>query len=77
MVSEDSRVHVGSWVTVKDGELEEGWRIVPLHDADARRRMISEDSPLACALIGHAAGDEVTVRPPRCAPRKVTILDVG
>jgi transcription elongation GreA/GreB family factor len=69
--------HVGDVVHVQDGELEEWWRIVPPEEADAARRFISEQTPMARALLGHRAGDVVSVRAPG-APRgwPVTILAV-
>jgi transcription elongation GreA/GreB family factor len=68
---------VGDVVHVRDGELEEWWRIVPPDEADAARRCISEKTPMALALLGHRAGDVVRVRAPG-APRgwPVTILAV-
>jgi transcription elongation factor GreB len=74
----DRVAHVGDVVHVQDGELEEWWRIVPPEEADAARRFISEETPMARALLGHRAGDVVSVRAPG-APRgwPVTILAVG
>lgn len=68
---------VGDVVRVWDGELEEWWRIVPPEEADASRRCISTETPMACALLGHRAGDVVRVRAP-WAPRgwPITILAV-
>jgi transcription elongation factor GreA len=57
-------VQVGSLVRVQDGELEEQWRIVPAVEADPSRCSISEDSPMARALLGHRPGDRVRVRRP-------------
>jgi transcription elongation GreA/GreB family factor len=57
-------VQVGDVVHVEDGELEEWWRIVPQREADAQRRWISEDSPLAQAVLGRRAGEVVRVRAP-------------
>jgi hypothetical protein len=68
-------VTIGSWVTVKDGELDEAWHIVQHHEADAMRRHISEDSPLARALLGHGSGEQVKVQGP-AGRRLVTILHV-
>ena len=47
-----STVGVGSWVTVRDGALEESWRVVDPAEADATRRLISTNTPLARALLG-------------------------
>ncbi len=69
------RVRVGSWVEIEDGSLREGWRIVGVEDADAARRMISEECPLAQALLGHRAGDQVRVQGPE-GRFPVTILHV-
>ncbi len=76
MANHDCLIRVGSWVEVRDGELLEGWRIVSADEADAGQRLISADCPLARALLGHHAGDRVSVRGPQEA-REVTILDVG
>jgi transcription elongation factor GreA len=76
MVNQDQTVRVGSWVEIHDGDLREGWRIVAAHDADISRRLLSEEVPLAKALLGHGPGDVVRVREPRGGSRNVTILDV-
>jgi len=76
MVNEDRVVRVGSWVQVRDGEIEEGWRIVTSLEADAARRMISEETPLARALLGRAVGEVVSVRGPQGGRWPVTILSV-
>ena len=75
MVSHDT-VRVGCWVEVRDGQLEEGWRIVPAEEADAMRRRISEATPLARALLGHQVGDQVRVDGPE-GRRLVSILGIG
>ena len=46
----------------REGEIEEEWTIVQPFQADSLKRRLSETSPLGFALIGHAVGDEVTVR---------------
>ncbi len=74
MVSTD-KVRVGSWVEIEDGLCKEAWRIVDCVDADAARRLISAECPLARALLGHSPGEQVTVQAPE--GRQVTILDVG
>jgi transcription elongation GreA/GreB family factor len=61
-------------VRLRYGELEEAWRISDPAEADAARGVISAETPLARALIGHRAGDRVTVRTQ--TPYAVTILDV-
>lgn len=73
-VAETARV--GCWVMVRGGELEEEWRIVPAEEADVRRRWISEESPLARAVLGHGAGDRVLVQGPH-GRWPVVILRVG
>ena len=76
MVCDTVTVKVGSRVRVlfSDGEYE--YTIVGCEDADAASRRISSESPLAMALIGHAAGERVKVRAPG-GVRAVTILDVA
>jgi transcription elongation GreA/GreB family factor len=71
----DSVVTVGSWVTVRDGELEEAWGLVDPAEADLGRRLISREAPLARALLGHGPGDVVRVRTPG-GTRNVTVLHV-
>ncbi len=75
MIEQAGMVKVGSWVEVQDGELREGWRIVATHEADAMRRLISEETPLARALLGHRASERVRVLGPE--RRMVTILSVN
>lgn len=57
-------VRIGDIVHVRDGMLVEWWRIVPADMADARRRWMSADAPMARALLGHWAGDVVRVDRP-------------
>jgi transcription elongation factor GreA len=71
-----ARVRLGCWVQVRDGQLEEDWRIVPAEEADAMRRRISEQTPLARALLGHQVGDQVRVDGPE-GRRVVAILSVA
>ncbi len=61
---QSSAVEVGSWVLVRDGDREERWRIVSAHEGDAARQLMSEDAPMARALLGHRAGERVRVRAP-------------
>jgi transcription elongation factor GreA len=75
MAGGNRRVGIGSSVRLRYGELEEAWRIADAAEADAAQGVISPETPLARALIGHQAGDRVTVR--SAQPYAVTILDVG
>jgi transcription elongation factor GreA len=68
-------VKVGSRVRVQFSDGEEEYTIVGGEEADAVSRRISSESPLALALLGHSAGEQVKVRAPG-GLRAVTILDV-
>jgi transcription elongation factor GreA len=63
-VCEDSTVRIGSLVRVRDRDGEEEYTIVGGEEADLVSRRISTESPLAMALLGHAAGERVKVRAP-------------
>jgi transcription elongation GreA/GreB family factor len=68
-------VRMGDVVHVRDGQLEEWWRIVPSDMADALRRWMSAETPMARALLGHRTGEVVRVdRPDGRSP--VTILAI-
>jgi transcription elongation factor GreB len=55
----------GTWVTIEDeAGARTTWRIVGPDEADARRGLVSAASPVARALLGHAAGDDVEVDRP-------------
>jgi transcription elongation factor GreA len=69
-------VHIGSLVTICDGELTESWRIVAAYEADAVRRLMSDAAPLARALLGHSVGDTVRVKGPTGATWPVKLLAV-
>ncbi len=64
-----SRVFFGAWVRLADeragGSRERTLRIVGPDETDHAPRCISVDSPMAKALLGRAAGDEVVVVTPR------------
>ena len=61
-----ARVHFGAWVTVEDeGGEAKTYRIVGADESDLERGCISIDSPVARALLGKRAGDELTVRVPK------------
>jgi transcription elongation factor GreA len=58
-------VSFGSWVTVMEGGgEEETFQIVGSAEADPSNGRISNESPLGKALLGHKAGEEVTVETP-------------
>jgi transcription elongation factor GreA len=44
---------------------EEGFRLVPTGQGDVHKRLLAVDSPVARALMGHGAGDTVSVHLPR------------
>jgi transcription elongation factor GreA len=75
-VSDIGTVTIGSCVRVKDRDGEEEYTIVGGEEADAARYLISMESPLAMALLGHAEGEQVKVRAPG-GLRNVTILRVA
>ncbi|MER3458570.1 MAG: transcription elongation factor GreA [Chloroflexota bacterium] len=59
-------VRIGSRVTiVEEGDgAKETYRLVGSAEADPRQGLISNESPLGRALIGHKVGDVVTVNAP-------------
>ena len=75
-MNDSSTVKVGSCVCVLDRDGEEEYTIVGDEEADAISRRISHQSPLAVALLGHAAGEQVKVRAPG-GLRAVTLLRVA
>jgi transcription elongation factor GreB len=62
----DGEVAFARWVTVEeDGGRRATWRIVGPDEADPRLGLLSVASPLARALLGRRAGDDVEVEGPR------------
>lgn len=63
---DNSLVHIGSVVTVYDGDLEEEtvYTIMGTTEADAMRGIISNESPVGMALLHHKKGDVVSVKAP-------------
>lgn len=58
-------VRIGSHVTVTDSDgVEEVYSIVGSAEADPRAGKISNESPIGRALLGHRAGDKVSVLAP-------------
>jgi transcription elongation factor GreA len=69
-------VGLGSTVVVRDQEgPEQTWRIVSSHEANAREGRLSAESPLAVALLGRSAGEQISVSLPK-GSRALTILSV-
>jgi transcription elongation factor GreB len=66
---DDGRVVFGAWVRIadQDGGEELEYRIVGPDEFDVSAGLISMDSPVGRALLGRAAGDEVTVQRPKGA----------
>lgn len=74
---EADTVGFGSTVVVRDqGGVERTWSIVSSHDASPAEGRISADSPVARALLGRRAGDQVAVMLPR-GESVLTVLSVG
>lgn len=68
-------VLLGSRVKVVEEDGEEAYRIVGWAEADPKNGLISNESPLGQALLGHQAGEEVTVKTPDGA-RRFVILEI-
>lgn len=68
LIEEDQKqdvVHIGTKVTIQEDELDpESYTIVGAVEADPAKGLISNESPLGKALIGHKADEEVTVQAP-------------
>jgi transcription elongation factor GreA len=70
-------VAFGSTVVVRDPDgVERTWRIVSSHDAAPGEGRLSAESPVAVALLGRAAGEQVSVSLPK-GKRTLSILSVG
>jgi transcription elongation factor GreA len=76
--SESEIVAVGSEVAFEDTRLsgEQAFRIVDARGADPTNGTISCEAPVARALMGHQAGDEVSLQTPS-GPRTLTVLRVS
>ncbi|MBQ4347070.1 MAG: transcription elongation factor GreA [Firmicutes bacterium] len=59
-------IHVGSKVLLLDVEFDEEveYSIVGSAEADPMKGRISNESPVGAALLGHRAGDEVSIQAP-------------
>ncbi|MDO4488897.1 MAG: transcription elongation factor GreA [Eubacteriales bacterium] len=58
---DNTKVNVGCSVTVLDEFGETTYKMVGSSEANSRKRMISNESPVGAALFGHSAGDVVKV----------------
>ena len=70
LIIEDNHSHkgiveIGSMVTIQEArEPEESFHIVGPQEADPRNGMISYDSPIGQALLGHKEGETITAATP-------------
>jgi transcription elongation GreA/GreB family factor len=70
---EEGRARLGARVKLSDGDGHEAeYRLVTPDEADPPHGAVSVESPLGRALLGKAAGDDVTVERPR-GPLEYTI----
>lgn len=71
-------VVIGSKVRVLDLEYNEefSYRVVGSAEADPKRGLISDESPVGKALLGHAVGDQVIVEAP-AGEISLKILDIS
>jgi len=70
-------VRMGSHVKVSDADgEEETYYLVGSHEADPRRGLVSNESPIGRALIGKRVGEEVTVVAPAGA-FTLKIIDIS
>ena len=63
-----SVVHIGSEVKVYDADLEEEtvYTIMGTTEVDAMKNIVSNESPVGKALLGHKRGETVTGKAPDC-----------
>ena len=74
----DNVIQIGKTVTFVElpGDEEESYQIVGSAEADAFKGKISNESPMAKALIGKSLNDEVRVPLPNGGEMKVKIVDI-
>lgn len=58
-------VSLGSKITVKNGRQQQTFTIVGSEESDPTKGLISHESPLGKAFLGHKKDDKVTVETPR------------
>jgi len=59
------KVRLGATVTLERNKKEQTYHIVGPSETDPGKGRISHTSPLGAALVGHAAGDEISIKTPR------------
>ena len=74
--SRSSKVGIGSTVTVNMNGAERVFTIVGAAESDVRNGMISNESPVGSALLGHKKDDEVSTTGPTGRLIEITILKV-
>jgi transcription elongation factor GreA len=78
LIDENATSHVitvGSAIVAKIGKDNREFRIVGASEADPANGLISNESPLGAAFIGHKKGDHVTVHTPK-GPVEYTIVEI-
>ena len=60
----DSKVRLGSTVTLKGKAIEKVFQVVGTVEADPLNGKISDESPIGVALIGKNVGEEVEIKTP-------------
>ena len=74
----NDKVMLGVNVKVKDEQKNKEliWKIVGTAEADAAKGMISDESPIGKALMGHTIGETVIAEAPR-GEMKFTIIEIN
>lgn len=75
--TDKDKVSIGNVVVLKDlefGDIEE-YRIVGIQEADPNDHRISNESPIAVAILGHKVGDTCSVAAP-VGDYKVEIMEI-
>ena len=72
------KINVGCSVTIRDNGrgIEATYHIVGSSEADSRQKKISNESPVGAALMGHKAGDIVSVALPSGATVSYEVISV-
>lgn len=72
----DSKVQLGSTVTLKDGDTKK-FQVVGTVEADPLNGKISDESPIGQALMGKKVGDEVEIKTATDAHHIYKIVDIS